>query len=103
PPPSPTPTPHHFPFTTLCRSARTVARARLILDPEVSVQAPPNLSPADHALLLTAGLNDWGGISPLTPDYVNPEAPWPHVAVLARSEEHTSELQSPYDLVCRLL
>ena len=63
--------------------ARTVAIARLILDPEVSVQAPPNLSPADHALLLAAGLNDWGGISPLTPDYVNPEAPWPHVAVLA--------------------
>jgi FO synthase len=63
--------------------ARTVAVARLVLDPEVSVQAPPNLSPADHALLLAAGLNDWGGISPLTPDYVNPEAPWPHVAVLA--------------------
>ena len=63
--------------------ARTVAIARLILDPEVSVQAPPNLSPADHALLLAAGLNDWGGISPLTPDYVNPEAPWPHVAALA--------------------
>jgi 7,8-didemethyl-8-hydroxy-5-deazariboflavin synthase CofG subunit len=64
--------------------ARTVAVARLVLDPEVSVQAPPNLSArADHALLLAAGLNDWGGISPLTPDYVNPEAPWPHVAALA--------------------
>jgi len=63
--------------------ARTVAVARLVLDPEVSVQAPPNLSPADHALLLHAGLNDWGGISPLTPDYVNPEAPWPHVEALA--------------------
>src|SRR5262249_59046859 len=63
--------------------ARTVAVARLVLDPEVSVQAPPNLSPADHALLLSAGLNDWGGVSPLTPDYVNPEAPWPHVAALA--------------------
>jgi FO synthase len=64
--------------------ARTVAVARLLLDPEVSVQAPPNLSsPDDHALLLAAGLNDWGGISPLTPDYVNPEAPWPHVAALA--------------------
>src|SRR3989475_2328599 len=63
--------------------ARTVAVARLVLDPEVSVQAPPNLSPDDHALLLAAGLNDWGGISPLTPDYVNPEAPWPHVAALA--------------------
>src|SRR5262245_34992558 len=63
--------------------ARTVAVARLVLDPDVSVQAPPNLSPADHALLLGAGLNDWGGISPLTPDYVNPEAPWPHVRALA--------------------
>src|SRR5262245_17262601 len=63
--------------------ARTIAIARLLLDPEVSVQAPPNLSPDDHALLLRAGLNDWGGISPLTPDYVNPEARWPHVAALA--------------------
>ena len=63
--------------------ARTVAVARLVLDPDVSVQAPPNLSPADHALLLHAGLNDWGGISPLTPDYVNPEAPWPHVDALS--------------------
>ncbi len=43
------------------------------------MQAPPNLSPDDHELLLRAGINDWGGISPLTPDYVNPEAPWPHV------------------------
>lgn len=68
---------------TASEVARTVAVARLILDPEVSVQAPPNLSPADHRLLLAAGLNDWGGISPLTPDYVNPEAPWPHVAALA--------------------
>ncbi len=64
--------------------ARTVAVARLVLDDEVSVQAPPNLSaPEDVALLLAAGVNDWGGISPLTPDYVNPEAPWPHVAALA--------------------
>jgi FO synthase len=63
--------------------ARTIAVARLVLQPDVSVQAPPNLSPRDHALLLAAGLNDWGGISPLTPDYVNPEAPWPHVTALA--------------------
>jgi FO synthase len=64
--------------------ARTVAVARLLLDPEVSVQAPPNLSaPTEHAALIAAGLNDWGGISPLTPDYVNPEAPWPHVTSLA--------------------
>jgi 7,8-didemethyl-8-hydroxy-5-deazariboflavin synthase CofG subunit len=65
--------------------ARTIAVARLLLDDDVSVQAPPNLSPDDHALLLAAGLNDWGGISPLTPDYVNPEAPWPHVRALART------------------
>jgi FO synthase len=63
--------------------ARTVAVARLVLDDAVSVQAPPNLSPDDHALLVAAGLNDWGGISPLTPDYVNPVAPWPHVQALA--------------------
>ena len=63
--------------------ARTIAVTRLLLPADVSVQAPPNLSPRDHALLLAAGLNDWGGISPLTPDYVNPEAPWPHIAALA--------------------
>jgi FO synthase len=63
--------------------ARTIAVARLLLDDDVSVQAPPNLSPDDHLLLISAGLNDWGGISPLTPDYVNPEAPWPHVQALA--------------------
>jgi FO synthase len=65
--------------------AQTIAVARLVLDPEVSVQAPPNLSPRDHAVLLDAGLNDWGGISPVTPDYVNPEAPWPHVTALAET------------------
>jgi FO synthase len=67
--------------------ARTIAVARLLLPSDVSVQAPPNLSPRDHSLLLAAGLNDWGGISPLTPDYVNPEAPWPHVAALAATCE----------------
>jgi FO synthase len=71
------------PEPTALDLARTVAVARLVLDADVSVQAPPNLSPRDHALLLEAGLNDWGGMSPLTPDYVNPEAPWPHVAALA--------------------
>jgi FO synthase len=66
--------------------ARTIAVARLLLDAEVSVQAPPNLSaPTEHAALIRAGLNDWGGISALTPDYVNPEAPWPHVARLAET------------------
>jgi FO synthase len=62
--------------------AKTIAVSRLMM-PDMNIQAPPNLSPYDHRLLLQAGINDWGGISPLTPDYVNPEAPWPHVAALA--------------------
>jgi 7,8-didemethyl-8-hydroxy-5-deazariboflavin synthase CofG subunit len=64
--------------------ARTIAVCRILM-PEMNIQAPPNLSPYDHRLLLNAGLNDWGGISPLTRDYVNPEAPWPHVATLAET------------------
>ena len=60
----------------------TCAIARLILGPEMSVQAPPNLT-ADYGPLLLAGINDWGGVSPLTPDFVNPEAPWPDVDRLA--------------------
>jgi FO synthase len=62
--------------------ARTIAVARLML-PDMNIQAPPNLSPLDHRLFLDAGINDWGGISPLTLDYVNPEAPWPQVQALA--------------------
>lgn len=65
-------------------TARTIAVARLML-PEMNIQAPPNLSPYDHRLFLTAGINDWGGISPLTLDYVNPEAPWPQVQALSRT------------------
>jgi FO synthase len=61
--------------------ARTVAVARLMLR-DMNLQAPPNLSPYDHRLLLAAGINDWGGISPVTSDYVNPEARWPAVRVL---------------------
>jgi len=62
--------------------ARTIAVARLMM-PTMNIQAPPNLSPLDHRLFLAAGINDWGGISPLTLDYVNPEAPWPPVQALA--------------------
>lgn len=61
---------------------RTVALARLILGGEMNLQAPPNLSPAAHGKLVRSGINDWGGISPLTMDYVNPEAPWPHIEEL---------------------
>jgi FO synthase len=60
-----------------------VALARLILPAEISLQAPPNLNPRRTALLLGAGLNDWGGISPVTPDYINPRHPWPHLAQLS--------------------
>lgn len=62
--------------------ARTIAVARLMM-PAMNIQAPPNLSPYDHRLFLAAGINDWGGISPVTRDYVNPEAPWPEVEALA--------------------
>jgi FO synthase len=61
----------------------TIAAARLILGPAMSIQAPPNLSPGVYPRLIAAGINDWGGISPVTPDHVNPEAPWPAIAELA--------------------
>ena len=60
----------------------TVAAARLVLGPHANVQVPPNLSASDYDLYLDAGINDWGGVSPLTIDYVNPEAPWPLLAEL---------------------
>ena len=63
--------------------ARAIATARLVLGPTMNVQAPPNLSPHEIEMFLDAGINDWGGISPLSKDYVNPEAPWPHLAALA--------------------
>jgi 7,8-didemethyl-8-hydroxy-5-deazariboflavin synthase CofG subunit len=60
---------------------RTVAVARLLM-PNLNIQAPPNLSAPYYGELLDAGINDWGGISPLTPDYINPEKPWPHLEQL---------------------
>jgi len=63
----------------------TIAVTRLLLGPRMRVQAPPNLTDiAEVALLLRAGVDDWGGVSPLTPDHVNPERPWPHLDELAR-------------------
>ncbi len=62
----------------------TIAVARIIFGPAMSIQAPPNLSPGLLPQIVAAGINDWGGVSPLTPDYVNPEAPWPHLDKLAR-------------------
>jgi FO synthase len=63
--------------------ARAIATARLVLGGKMNVQAPPNLSPNSIELFIGAGINDWGGISPLSKDYVNPEAPWPHIGMLA--------------------
>ena len=61
----------------------SLAAARLILGPTMNIQAPPNLSPGVYPRLIAAGINDWGGISPVTPDHVNPEAPWPVITELA--------------------
>jgi len=63
----------------------TIAVARLIFAPGMSIQAPPNLSPGALRGLIEAGINDWGGVSPVTPDHVNPEAPWPHLQMLERA------------------
>ena len=65
----------------------TIAVARLIFGPAMNIQAPPNLRPEGLAQLIRAGINDWGGVSPVTPDHVNPEAPWPHLADLERATE----------------
>lgn len=72
---------------------RTVAVARLLL-PNVNIQAPPNLSAPYYEELIEAGINDWGGVSPLTPDFINPEAPWPHVEQLRlRTESKGCDLR----------
>jgi FO synthase len=65
----------------------TVAVARHIMGPSACLQAPPNLVDAEYAKLIGAGIDDWGGVSPLTPDHVNPERPWPHIDELA---EHSA-------------
>jgi 7,8-didemethyl-8-hydroxy-5-deazariboflavin synthase CofG subunit len=65
---------------------RTLAVARLLM-PRMNIQAPPNLSDPHYDDLLDGGINDWGGISPLTPDYINPEMPWPHLEELQRRTE----------------
>jgi len=66
---------------------RTIALARLILGPQMNVQAPPNLSYNDFPRLLDAGINDWGGISPVTKDFINPEAAWPQISRLQSETE----------------
>ncbi|PHR12234.1 MAG: 7,8-didemethyl-8-hydroxy-5-deazariboflavin synthase [Sphingopyxis sp.] len=65
----------------------TIAAARLILGPDMTIQAPPNLRDGSLSQLVRAGVNDWGGVSPVTPDHVNPEAPWPHLEKLETETE----------------
>jgi len=72
----------------------TVAVARLILGPDANLQVPPNLSANNYQIYLDAGINDWGGVSPLTIDFVNPEAPWPALTDLkAKTEAAGFQLQ----------
>ena len=72
-----------MPDAELSELAATIAVARLILGPSARIQAPPNLVDAEYALIIGSGIDDWGGISPLTPDHVNPERPWPQLDELA--------------------
>jgi FO synthase len=73
-----------MPDAELADLAATVAVARIVLGPKARLQAPPNLIDDEYDLLLRAGIDDWGGVSPLTPDHVNPERPWPAIEELAR-------------------
>jgi FO synthase len=72
------------PDAELADLAATIAVARLVLGPAARIQAPPNLIGDEYQLILSAGIDDWGGVSPLTPDHVNPERPWPQIDELAR-------------------
>ena len=78
----------------------TVAMARILLGPRMNIQAPPNLNPGITAELISAGINDWGGVSPVTPDHVNPEAPWPTIerlrAETAQAGKHLTERLAIY-------
>lgn len=71
------------PEATIDELIWTVANARLIFGPAMNIQVPPNLNRGESARLIRAGINDWGGVSPVTPDFVNPEAPWPNLDTLA--------------------
>ncbi|MGA8619311.1 MAG: 7,8-didemethyl-8-hydroxy-5-deazariboflavin synthase CofG [Candidatus Sulfotelmatobacter sp.] len=83
----------HVPEPGSAEMLRAVAVARLLM-PNVNIQAPPNLNAPYYEELLDAGINDWGGISPLTPDYINPEKPWPHLEQLRlRTESRGLQLR----------
>ena len=85
------------PAPSLAEHLWTIAVARLLFEPAMNIQAPPNLSPGSLRSLIEAGINDWGGVSPVTPDHVNPEAPWPHLTTLEDATKSAGK-----DLVERL-
>ncbi|GAA4861589.1 bifunctional FO biosynthesis protein CofGH [Kitasatospora terrestris] len=83
-----------MPDAELTELAAAIAVTRLVLGPSARIQAPPNLVDREYALIIGAGIDDWGGVSPLTPDHVNPERPWPHIEELAaRTAESGFELR----------
>lgn len=76
-----------YPEPALLDMLRTLAVARIVLGGTVNLQAPPNLAPDAYQMYLFAGINDWGGVSPVTPDFINPERPWPKIDELRRVTE----------------
>jgi len=85
------------PDATQSDMIKTIALARLIFGGAMNIQAPPNLTPDGYELYLEAGINDWGGVSPLTPDFINPEAPWPALRLLQEKSA-----QAGFELKARL-
>ena len=77
--------------------SKAIAISRLIFGGDMNIQAPPNLTPEKYELYLNAGINDWGGVSPLTPDFINPEAPWPTLQTLKQKSA-----EAGFDLKTRL-
>jgi FO synthase len=77
----------HWTEPSVLDMVRTIATARLILGPEMNIQAPPNLMPDAYQTYLFAGINDWGGVSPVTPDHINPERAWPKILELKQVTE----------------
>src|ERR1700761_3496416 len=73
----------------------TIAVARILFGAEMNIQAPPNLPPGEYGVLIEAGINDWGGVSPVTADHVNPEAPWPHLEELRRETASAGKILTP--------
>ena len=80
----------------------TIAVARLIFGPAMNIQAPPNLNPGALAEMIAAGINDWGGVSPVTPDHVNPERPWPATRSAGRADRRSRQIarRAAGDLSC---